>query len=134
MSDKKKPNRIRNKPITFRMTEGEYEALKNKIEESGQPQQEYIIEACLTGQITSADVITEMQNKNRILSDMDRQLRGMGTNLNQMAHVANFKFGKLPMAEDLLKIAGEVTDMKGKVDEVWLSTRQSIEQLKHTER
>ncbi|SFG31200.1 plasmid mobilization relaxosome protein MobC [Oribacterium sp. WCC10] len=84
----------------------------------------YIIEACLNSQITSAEVIEELKNKNIILADIDRQLRGMGTNLNQMAHVANGQ-GRIPTVKTLLQIADEVKSIKQEVDVEWQLTRQS---------
>ena len=66
-----------------------------------------------------------MINRNKILADIDRQLRGMGTNLNQMAHVANGQ-GKIPSADKLAQIANEVGKIKSEVDEQWQFLRQSI--------
>lgn len=124
--------RKRNKAITIRLSEEEFAQLENKVKQSGQTQQNFIIDACLKGQITSADEITEMRNKNKLLADMDKQLRGMGTNLNQMAHIANGQ-GIIPSAEKLVQIASEVSQIKREVSEEWLSTRQSISRPNHTE-
>ena len=49
----------------------------------------------------------------------------MGTNLNQMAHVANGQ-GRIPAADTLLQIADEVKSIKQEVNAEWQSTRQSI--------
>lgn len=124
--------RKRNKAITIRLSEEEFAQLENKVKQSGQTQQNFIIDACLKGQITSADEITEMRNKNKLLADIDKQLRGMGTNLNQMAHIANGQ-GVIPTAEKMVQIANEVSQIKKEVDEEWLLTRQSISRPNHTE-
>lgn len=124
--------RKRNKAITIRLSEEEFAQLENKVKQSGQTQQNFIIDACLNGEITSADVITEMRNKNKLIADIDKQLRGMGTNLNQMAHVANGQ-GIVPTETELVKIANEVSQIKREVSEEWLSTRQSISRPNHTE-
>ena len=89
--------RRRNKSINIRFSEKEYTELKKLVLQSGQTLQKYIIDAVLRGRITSAEEVAEMINRNKILADIDRQLRGMGTNLNQMAHVANGQ-GKIPSA------------------------------------
>ena len=123
--------RKRNKAITIRLSEEEFVQLENRVQESGQTQQHFIIDACLKGQITSADEITEMRNKNKLLADIDKQLRGMGTNLNQMAHIANGQ-GVIPTAEKMVQIANEVSQIKKEVDEEWLLTRQSISRPNHT--
>lgn len=124
--------RKRNRAITIRLTEEEYSQLQNNVTESGQTLQKYVIDAVLSGKITSADEVTEMRNKNKLLADIDKQLRGMGTNLNQMAHIANGQ-GMLPMAAELIKISNEVSQVKREVSEEWLLTRQSISQRNRTE-
>ena len=68
--------RKRNRAITIRLSEEEFAQLENRVQESGQTQQHFIIDACLKGQITSADEITEMRNKNKLLADIDKQLDG----------------------------------------------------------
>ncbi len=118
-------SRRRKKEILVRMTEEEYALLSQKVLSSGQTMQSYMLGAALSGKITSSDEISEMQKKNRLLEDMDKQLRGMGTNLNQMAHVANGQ-GAIPDAEKMVQIAEEVRQIRGEVMDEWRSTRQSI--------
>ena len=124
--------RKRNRAITIRLSEDEFERLQDKVKQSGQTLQKYVLEATLKGKITSADEVTEMREKNKMLADIDKQLRGMGTNLNQMAHVAN-GYGEIPTAEKLVQIAAQVSQIKKEVSEQWLLTRQSISQPNHTE-
>lgn len=124
--------RRRNKSINIRFSEEEYTELKKLVLQSGQTLQKYIIDAVLKGRITSAEEVAEMINRNKILADIDRQLRGMGTNLNQMAHVANGQ-GKIPSADKLAQIANEVGKIKSEVDEQWQFLRQSISQQRRTE-
>lgn len=121
--------RKRNHAVYVRMTDEEYNRLIEKVNESGQTLQSYVIGASLNGRITSSDEVTEMKNKNRLLADIDKQLRGMGTNLNQMAHVAN-GYGDIPKAETLIKLSDKVSQIKKEVDEHWLLTRQLISQQK----
>ena len=123
--------RKRNHPINFRLTEEEYKLLSAKKDASGQTLQTFIINASLYGRIPSAEEISEMQKKNKLLEDIDKQLRGMGTNLNQMAHVANGQ-GMIPTAEELVRISNEVHQIKSEVKEEWQSTRRSISQLNPT--
>ena len=99
--------------------------LQEKIKESGQTKSAYIINATLNGKVSSADDVQEMKEQSKLLSDIYKQLRGMGTNLNQMAHVANGK-GIIPSVDKLKEIEREVVDIKREVDDIWQSTRQSI--------
>lgn len=120
-------SRRRKKEILVRMTEEEYELLSQKVLSSGRTMQAYMLEVALSGKITSSDEISEMKQKNKLLEDMDKQLRGMGTNLNQIAHVANGQ-GAIPDAEKMVQIAEEVRQIRGEVMDEWRLTRQAISQ------
>ena len=117
--------RNRNNLVSIRYSDEEYKVLHEKIKESGQTKSAYIINATLNGKVSSADDVQEMKEQSKLLSDIYKQLRGMGTNLNQMAHVANGK-GIIPSADKLREIERVVVAVKKEVDDIWQSTRQSI--------
>lgn len=117
--------RNRSNCVSIRYSDEEYKVLQEKINESGQTKSAYIINATLNGKASSADDVNEMKEQSKLLLDIDKQLRGMGTNLNQMAHVANGK-GIIPSVDKLKEIEREVVDIKREVDDIWQSTRQSI--------
>ena len=117
--------RNRSNCVSIRYSDEEYKVLQEKIKESGQTKSAYIINATLNGKVSSADDVQEMKEQSKLLLDIDKQLRGMGTNLNQMAHVANGK-GIIPSADKLKEIEKIVVAVKKEVDDIWQSTRQSI--------
>ncbi len=117
--------RNRSNCVSIRYSDEEYKVLQERIKESGQTKSAYIINATLNGKVSSADDVQEMKEQSKLLLDIDKQLRGMGTNLNQIAHVANGK-GIIPSADKLKEIEREVVDVKREVDDIWQSTRQSI--------
>ena len=117
--------RNRSNCVSIRYSDEEYKVLQERIKESGQTKSAYIINATLNGKVSSADDVQEMKEQSKLLLDIDKRLRGMGTNLNQMAHVANGK-GIIPSADKLKEIEREVVDVKREVDDIWQSTRQSI--------
>ena len=117
--------RNRSNCVSIRYSDEEYKVLQEKIKESGQTKSAYIINATLNGKVSSADDVQEMKEQSKLLLDIDKQLRGMGTNLNQMAHVANGK-GIIPSADKLIEIERGVVAVKKEVDDIWQSTRQSI--------
>ena len=117
--------RNRSNCVSIRYSDEEYKVRQEKIKESGQTKSAYIINATLNGKVSSADDVQEMKEQSKLLLDIDKQLRGMGTNLNQMAHVANGK-GIIPSADKLIEIERVVVAVKKEVDDIWQSTRQSI--------
>ena len=123
--------RRRNKAVTIRMSEAEYDDLQNKVKESGLSQQAYVINAIHGSTIPSAEEIDALKEFSRIFADQDRQMRGMATNVNQMARVANGQ-GLLPTATKLDEISDQIFDYRKEHDKAWLSIRSSISPLKIT--
>ena len=134
MSNKKNPARYRNRAITVRMTDEEFLAMREKVEESGLSQQTYIIEAVTGTPILPADgmeeLLSEWKDNSKDLSDLSRQLRGLGTNVNQMARIAN-GYGDLPSEQYLRRISENVDQAKKGVDQIWRSIRSLTSQHSH---
>ena len=127
-----KVNRKRNKAVTVRMNEKEYTELQNKVEESGLSQQAYVISAVQGATITPSDEIAVLKELSKTFASLEKQLRGLATNVNQMAHVANGQ-GVLPTANTLLKTSEQISLYRKECDELWRSIRLSISQQKHME-
>lgn len=79
--------RRRNKNVSVRMTEDEYAVLTMRVAESGQTLQSFIINAVLEAKVSGREEVKKLQKLNGQFADISRQLRGMATNINQMAHV-----------------------------------------------
>ena len=123
--------RRRNKAITIRMNAAEYDALQGKIKESGLTQQSFIISAIRDSNITSAKELEVIKDISRNFADQDRQLRGIATNINQMAHVANSQ-GLLPTVEKLDEISNKILEFRKEDDKRWRLIRLSVSLLKAT--
>ena len=128
----KKVKRRRNKAVTVRMNESEYADFQNKVEESGLSQQAYIISAVRGATITPSDEIAVLKEISQTFADFEKQVRGLGTNVNQMAHIANGQ-GYLPGEETLARLSDQVGNMRKESEEIWQSIRWSINQQKATE-
>ena len=123
--------RKRKNVITIRMNDVEYNILKDKVRESGLTQQSFIIRSINSASIPSADELTIQKEISRTLADLVRQLRGLSTNVNQIAHVAN-GWNILPSIEELAKIHNEIAGYRKESEALWLSIRSSINQQKAT--
>ena len=126
-----KAKRKKNKTVTIRMSEAEYDDLQNKVKESGLTQQSYVINAISGSSITSAEELSAIKELSKEFAEHDRLLRGMATNVNQMAHVANGQ-GLLATVEKLEEISDKIIDVRKEDDNRWRLIRQSVSPLKVT--
>ena len=127
-----KVNRARNRAVTVRMSDSEYNRLKNKVNESGLSQQSYIISAALDSYVTTSDTIDVLKSISKTFAGVEQQLRGLGTNVNQMAHIANGT-GMTPSARELEHISDQVAEYRKECNSVWQSIRSSIPKQRRTE-
>lgn len=126
-----KVKRKRNRAVTVRMNETEYADFQSRVEESGLSQQTFLINAVRGTPITPSDEIAVLKEISKTFADFVKQVRGMGINLNQMAHVANGQ-GYLPDEDSLLRLSDQVRNMRKEGESVWQSIRLSINQPKAT--
>ena len=127
-----KANRKRNKSVTIRMNDIEYADFQNKVTESGLTQQAYVINAVRGAIITPSDQIAVLKEISKTFADQERQFRGLATNVNQMAHVANGQ-GYVPSAQELENIAAQLGIYRKESEDIWQSIRSSITGLQHME-
>lgn len=128
----RKVSRKRNKAVTIRMSDEEYKTLQNKIADSGLSQQACIISAIIGSTITPSDEIAVQKEISKTFSNLVLQLRGLATNVNQMAHIANSQ-GILPTTNELINTSVEISQYRKECEELWLLIRLSINQQNHTE-
>ena len=132
MRDKKTkrshPNRVRPHVVSVRMNDAEYKQFLRRVAESGLTQQSYLLAAALDNEITSSDAVCELKAVNTALDGRDRQLRGIGTNANQMAHVAN-STGELPVESELSAIHQEVSECRSEIGKEMKTIWQYLRRL-----
>ena len=129
----RKANRKRNKTVTVRMNNAEYAELQAKVNDSGLTQQAYIISAVKYATVISSDEIAVLKDISKSFADLEKQLRGLATNVNQMAHVAN-GYGVLPTGKELEHLSAQLGDYRKESEQIWQSIRSSINQQRATER
>ena len=121
--------RTRYKAVTVRLNEYEWNSLEERIEESGQNKQSYMINALLGAEIAPKEEINTWKEIAGQLSELVKQLRGIATNINQIAHKANAT-GELPLITALEEINEQVAEIRKAGDQIWLSLRQLIAKQK----
>lgn len=98
-------NRTRPKQVVIRMTDDEFNTVKEKVELSGMKQQEYLIKAITGKNITNTDGLKELTP----------ELKRIGVNLNQIAKTCNQ--GNQASYDEIQRIGKEL-------NEVWQLLRQ----------
>ena len=126
-----KVNRRRNRAVTIRMNETEYTDFMKRVDESGLSQQSYFINAVRGAVITPSDEIAALKEISKTFADLEQQLRGLATNVNQMAHVANGR-GELPTENDLDLLSYQLAGYRRESESLWQSIRLLINQQKPT--
>ena len=121
--------RTRYKAVTVRLNEYEWNSLNKRIEESGQNKQSYMINALLGAEIAPKEEINTWKEIAGQFSELIKQLRGIATNINQIAHKANAT-GELPLINALEEINEQVAEIRKAGDQIWLSLRQLIAKQK----
>ncbi len=102
-------NRTRPKQIVIRVSEEELEQIKEKVEQSGKNQQQYVIEALTQSNIVNLDGVKELLP----------ELKRIGNNLNQIAKRCN-EGGQLPSEAEVRKHGEEL-------NRVWQLLRQYLQ-------
>lgn len=124
--------RRRNRTVSVRMTEDEYAALIMRVAGSGQTQQSFIINAVLGARVSGREEVRELQKLSGQFADTNRQIRGMATNINQIAHAAN-GYGQIPQQSQLEQLDRDLQMFRKECNATWRSIRQSISLQKVTE-
>ena len=117
--------RKRNYTVTIRMNKAEYDLLQNKVKESGQTQQAVVIHAIAGLKIASAEEVEKLKKLNLMLAEMLSQLRGVATNINQIARKMNAG-GFIPREDILRYLNQNILNYRKESEKIWQSIRQLI--------
>ena len=114
----------RKRPIEckFRLSPEEYEMLQRKTAEAGMTRNAYL------GRLISGATIfpkEELMRMNLEYFMMNRLLRGIGTNINQIAKVAN-SMRSAPSEPMLLDMHQDVQILKNNLQPLWDKTRDAL--------
>ena len=122
--------RKRNRTISIRVSDQEYETIQKKLSETGLTQQAFILKAVEGATISTAEDKQQLKEINLKLSDLLKQIKGIGVNINQMAYRAN-AYRELPTVQKLSEYQNENEKLRREAETIWQSIRQLISQQKH---
>ena len=124
--------RKRNRTISIRVSEQEYEAIQKKIQESKQTQQSFILNAIEGAAILTAEDSNLLKDISMQLASLLKQIKGIAVNINQLAYKAN-AYGEIPTERQLREYGTQTDTLRREADTIWRLIRQSISRQKHTE-
>lgn len=119
-------NRKRSKDWKTRLTEEEYQNLKDEIEKMGITCQEYGERALFHKTVLDREERAILEKILEETKEVKLQLRKIGVNLNQLAHVANAT-GNVGHLREIQNLQDDLNYYGMEVDDVW----QSLKQLKN---
>ena len=122
--------RKRNRTISIRVSDQEYETIQKKLNETGLTQQAFILKAVEGATISTAEDKQQLKEINLKLADLLKQIKGIGVNINQMAYRAN-SYRELPTVQKLSEYQNENEKLRREAETIWQSIRQLISQQKH---
>ena len=129
-------NRHRPHVVRVRMSDSEYENFLHDVTESRQTVQSYVLNAIQTGVIPDAVLINKVSEMSQVMADQYKQLRGMATNINQMAHNSNMEklTGDWQAEERLQDMQIQVEEMRKECVDLWRLLKRLMAQNRLTER
>ena len=122
--------RKRNRIISIRVSDQEYDIIQKKLSETGLTQQAFILKAVEGATISTAEDKQQLKEINLKLADLLKQIKGIGVNINQMAYRAN-AYRELPTVQKLSEYQNENEKLRREAETIWQSIRQLISQQKH---
>ena len=122
--------RKRNRTISIRVSDQEYETIQKKLNETGLTQQAFILKAVEGATISTAEDKQQLKEINLKLADLLKQIKGIAVNINQMAYRAN-AYRELPTVQKLNEYQNENEKLRRESETIWQSIRQLISQQKH---
>ena len=121
--------RKRNNTVTVRVSDEELRIINERISLSGLTKQSYLINALMGARISTKEKVALWKDVNAKIADIQVKLRGIGTNINQMAHRANAE-NVLPLEQRLIEIGVTIENIRRECEAPWQSLRYLIAQQK----
>lgn len=120
----KKETIMRKRPIEvkFRLSEEEYQLLQRRLIEAGMNRNAFLVQLITGVQIYPRDKLMELSVQYQI---MNRLIRGIGTNINQIARIAN-STKAVPSAALLVDMYQDVQVIQNNLQPLWEEARKTV--------
>lgn len=112
----------RRKEIKLRLTDQEFAALTDMVKQSGLSRNAFLVRMIKQQTIYPVD---KLSKTNEMLAALLAQLRGMATNMNQIAKIANTR-KEVPAMNYLRYILAAIQNVKEESQPVFTSLREAL--------
>lgn len=124
--------RKRNRTISIRVSEQEYESIQKKLQATKQTRQSFILNAIEGAAILTAKDSKLLKDISMQLADLLKQVKGIAVNINQLAYKAN-AYGEIPTEKQIREYGTQTEVLRREADAIWQLIRRSISRQRHTE-
>ena len=114
--------RKRNVEVKFRLSEDEYAELVQKVKDSGLNRNAFLVRTVRQQTIYPVDYLRELNKQMDVLL---AQIRGMATNLNQVAKIANAR-REVPCIQYLEALLKGMGKFSAAMQPVWEGIREAL--------
>lgn len=113
---------MRKRPIEvkFRLSEEEYRMLQRKLADAGMNRNAFLVQLISGAEIYPRDMLIKICVEYQI---MNRLIRGIGTNVNQLAKIAN-STKAVPSAHLLVDVSKEIQIINSNLQPLWEEARR----------
>lgn len=123
-------NRKRNHVVRFYLSDAEFALFKDRIARSGKKTMSaFALDALLNSEIISQDYIDGINLINKNLSEIQRIDRGIGSNINQIAHRVNTY--NTASHNDIEQLINEYHYNRAVKEAIWRQIKLYLAQLRH---
>lgn len=115
---------MRKRPIElkFRLSADEYDLLQSKLTEAGMNRNAYLVRLITGATIFPKEQLIQLNLEHTM---MNRLLRGISTNINQIAKIANSNHAT-PSAALLTDMYQDVQTLRNNLGPLWDETRETL--------
>ena len=114
--------RKRAREVKLRLTDEEYSLLQRKVKQAETSRNSFLIQLITGTPIYPADGLKEISTQ---MKDLNRQLRGLTTNVNQVAKIAN-SIQNIPSLRYLSSIDLQIKDVREHLNPLWTRIREVL--------
>lgn len=114
--------RLRPIELKFRLSQDEYELLQKNLSEARMNRNAYLVRLITGATIFPKDQLIQLNLEHTM---MNRLLRGIGTNINQIAKTANANHAT-PSAALLTDMYQDVQTLRNSLGPLWDETRETL--------